>query len=78
MRIHLERHEIIYGDGSQVHRALHLSRDLLLDFLDEFMKHMFNVDNNRNCHRCTTTCDHALTMHIGKPFHGIFKECVPR
>ena len=78
MRIQLERHEIIYGDGTQVHRDLYLPRELLLDFLDEFMKHMFNLGGNRNCHRCTSSCGHALTMHIGRPFHGIFKECVPR
>ena len=77
MKIQLESHEIIYGDGLSVHRALHLARPELFDFLESFFKHLFNVDQNRSCHRCTGTCKHAITMHIGMPFHKKFKECVP-
>ena len=77
MPIDLEHHEIIFGDGCTVRRSLNLPEDIIVPFLERFFQHLFHVDENRNCHRCTDACRCAMTMHVGRPFFRRFDRCVP-
>ena len=77
MYLQLEHFEVVYGSGTEVTRSLTLSRDKLVTFLEKFFQHLYSVDGNRNCHSCTSACRHAITMHLGRPFHSKLRECVP-
>ena len=77
MHITLVNSEIVYGDGHSVYSSLQAPSEALNTFLEKFFKLLFKVDANRNCHRCTETCDSAMTLHFGRPFHEDFRKCVP-
>ena len=77
MILDLEHVEVIYGDGTSVHRGLHLPEGVATTFLEKFFKKLFRVDTNRSCHLCSDACKYAMTMHIGQPFQQRFKECIP-
>ena len=77
MILDLEHSEVIYGDGTVVHKGLRLSDNVVEAFLEKFFKKLFRVDSNRSCHLCAEACCYALTMHIGQPYQTKFKECVP-
>ena len=78
MQLSLEHYSVIYGDGRTQFRTLGLPRESVLEFLEQFFRKLYAVDENRNCHRCTGSCQFGMTLHIGRPFHRRFLDCVPR
>ena len=77
MNLTLEHFSVIYGDGQTQYRTLGLPRASVLEFLEKFFRKLYAVDVNRNCHRCTGSCQFGLTLHVGRPFHRRFHDCVP-
>ena len=77
MYVNIENHEVIFGDDSSVQHSLQLDAPDLQAYLENFFKLLFKVDTNRQCHRCNESCQHAMTMHIGRPFYRDFHSCVP-
>ena len=78
MQLVVESHEVIYGDDSSVKHSLQLENTVIESFLADFFRLLFRVDQNRHCHRCTDSCQYALTLHLGRPFERDFDSCVPR
>ena len=77
MHVQVINSEVIFGDGLNVYDSISLPAAVLERFLGRLFKHLFDVDANRNCHRCEDACEYALTLHFGRPFHSNFLKCVP-
>ena len=77
MKLSVEHHDVIFGDGFGLHRSIQVPDAVLIDFLEKFFKKMFQVAGNRSCHRCGDSCRYGITLHLGRPFSKRFSECVP-
>ena len=77
MHLTVENHEVIYGADTSAQHSIQLDLVDVTAFLERFFKLLFKVDLNRHCHRCTDSCRHALTLHLGRPFSRDFYACVP-
>ena len=77
MKLSVEHHEVIFGDGFGVHRSIQMPQDVLDGFLEKFFRKMFQVAGSRSCHRCTDSCRFGITLHLGRPFSKRFSDCVP-
>ena len=78
MQISLDQFSVMYGDGHTQFRSLGLPRETVLQFLEQFFRKLYAVDENRNCHRCIGSCQFGMTLHVGRPFHRRFNDCIPR
>ena len=77
MHVTVESHEVIFGDDYGVKHSFRLADKDVTDFLEELYRHLYKVDFNRSCHRCNEACQHALTLHFGRPFNQDFYSGVP-
>ena len=77
MHVTVESHEVIFGDDYGVKRSVRLADQDVEVFLEELYRYLYQVDCNRSCHRCSEACQHALTLHFGRPFSQDFYSGVP-